>query len=132
MIEEILVKTKQRYELVDITDKIENIVEKSEIKEGIVLIFVPHSTAGVLITENEENLKKDFIELFEKLVEGLNFYHNRIDDNADSHLLSALIGQGRFLLIKDGKILKGIWQNIFLAEFDGPRERRVIVQVLSS
>lgn len=130
MIKEIFVNSQKRYELIDITEEVEKIIEKSGVNEGIVLIFAPHSTAGILLTENENNLKKDWIEFFEKLVGGLSFYHNRIDDNADSHLLSGIIGQGRMLPIKDGKILKGVWQNIFLAEFDGPRERRVIIKIL--
>lgn len=127
---EILVRTKERYDFVDITEKIEEIIQEDNINQGCVFIFAPHSTAAILLTENEDNLKKDFFDFFQKLVSGLNFYHNRIDDNADSHLLSALIGQGKILPIKDGKILRGTWQNIFLVEFDGPRERKIVVQTI--
>ena len=130
MLKEINISTTQRYELVDITEKVERIIKESGIKEGEVLIFVPHSTAGILLTENEEGLKKDWLKIFEKITSGIDFFHNRIDDNADSHILSGLVGQEKTLLIKEGEILRGTWQEIFLAEFDGPRNRRVIVKVI--
>jgi secondary thiamine-phosphate synthase enzyme len=62
-------------------------------------------------------------------VAGFDFQHNRIDDNADSHILSGLIGQGRILPVKDGQMVRGTWQNIFLIELDGPRSRRVVVEI---
>ncbi|MCD6085945.1 YjbQ family protein, partial [bacterium] len=102
----------------------------SKVEDGLVLVFVPHSTAGVVLTENEKGLKNDWIEIFKKLTSGIEFEHNKIDDNADSHLLSGLIGQGKVLPIKDGKIIRGTWQQIFLVEFDGPRERKVILEII--
>ncbi len=123
------IQSQKRYQLLDITEKIEKIARESEIKEGIILVFVPHSTAGVLLTENEEGLKRDWLKFLERLVSNFDFFHNRIDDNADSHLLSGLVGQGRILPIGNGKIIRGTWQQIFLAEFDGPRERKVIVKI---
>lgn len=126
--QEFTVQTSERYELVDITEEVEKIVSDSGVKEGICLVFVPHSTAGVLLSENERGLKRDFHNFFEKLVEGFDFEHNRIDDNADSHLLSAIVGQGKSIIVKDGKLVRGTWQQIFLAEFDGPRTRRVLVK----
>ncbi len=124
---EFQISTQKRYQLIDITSKVEKIVRESGVEEGLVLVFVPHSTAGVLLTENESGLKEDWLKLFEKIVTGIDFLHNRIDDNADSHLLSGLIGQGRVLPIQNGNILRGTWQEIFLAEFDGPRGGRVVV-----
>ena len=130
MFKELDISTENRYELVDITEEVEEIVKESKIEDGLVLVFVPHSTAGVVLTENEKGLKNDWLEIFKKLTSGIDFEHNKIDDNADSHLLSGLIGQGKVLPIKDGKIIRGTWQQIFLAEFDGPRERKVIVEII--
>jgi len=127
---EFQISTQKRYQLIDITSKVEKIVRESGVEEGLVLVFVPHSTAGVLLTENESGLKEDWLKLFEKIVTGIDFLHNRIDDNADSHLLSGLIGQGRVLPIQNGNILRGTWQEIFLAEFDGPRGRKVVVKII--
>ena len=126
---EIKVLSRERYQLIDITDKVEKIVKESDAKDGLVLVFVPHSTAAILLTENEEGLKEDWLNFLKKLVSGFDFQHNRIDDNADSHILSGLVGQGKTLLLKDGNLLRGTWQQIFLAEFDGPRERKIIIKI---
>ncbi len=126
---EIKVLSRERYQLIDITDKVEKIVKESDVKDGLVLVFVPHSTAAILLTENEEGLKEDWLNFLKKLVSGFDFQHNRIDDNADSHILSGLVGQGKTLLLKDGNLLRGTWQQIFLAEFDGPRERKIIIKI---
>ncbi len=127
----IIITTKERYELTDITSEVEEIVKNNNLENGIITVFVPHSTAAILLTENEEGLKKDWIDFFKNLVAGKNFLHDRIDNNADSHLLSGLLGQGKVLPVKNKKIVRGTWQNIFLAEFDGPRERSVEVVVIS-
>jgi len=126
------VSTQERYQLVDVTDRVEEIVQKAGIKDGQVLVFLPHSTAALLLTENEEGLKKDWLDVLKKLVSGFDFRHNRIDDNADSHILSGLVGQARILPVEDGRIVRGTWQQILLAEFDGPRTRRVIISVIGS
>jgi len=129
MFKEFNILTEKRYQLVDITTKVEEIVVNSSVKEGLALIFVPHSTAAIVLTENESGLKQDWVNLLRKMVSGFDFLHNRIDDNADSHILSGLVGQGKTLPIKDGKLVRGTWQQIFLLELDGPRNRRVIVSL---
>ena len=127
--EELIITTQERFQLVDITDGVEEAVEKTSIKDGLVLVFVPHSTAAVLLTENEEGLKQDWLDFFKKTVSGFNFQHDRVDNNADSHILSGLVGQGKTLPIKEGRLVRGTWQQIFLAEFDGPKTRKVVVKV---
>jgi secondary thiamine-phosphate synthase enzyme len=122
--------TQERYQFIDITDRVERVVEEARIKEGQVLIFVPHSTAAILLTENEEGLKEDWLDVLKKIVSESDFRHNRIDNNADSHILSGLVGQARTLPIERGRIIRGTWQQIFLAEFDGPRSRRVVISII--
>ena len=129
MFKEFNVSTENRYQLVDITERVEEMVKESGVEEGLILVSTPHSTAGILLTENEEGLKNDWLKIFKKLTSEIDFQHNRIDDNADSHILSGLMGQGRVLPIKDSKIVRGTWQQIFFAEFDGPRTRRIIVEI---
>jgi len=131
MFKNLNISTENKYQLVDITEEVEKIVEKSEIENGLVLVFAPHSTAGIVLTENERGLKNDWLEIFKKLTFGIDFEHNKIDNNADSHILSGLIGQGRVLPIRDNRIIRGTWQQIFLAEFDGPRERKIIIEIIS-
>ncbi len=127
---EFSILTQERFQLIDITEKVEKVVKESGIKDGLVLVFVPHSTAGILLTENEENLKQDWIDVLKKLVSGFDFRHNKIDDNADSHILSGLAGQEKNFPINDGRIVRGIWQQIFLVEFDGPKSRIVTVKII--
>jgi len=130
MISEINISTKEKYQLIDITDEVEKIVKQSEVKDGLVLVFVPHSTPGIILTENEPCLKEDWLKFLKKLVSGFNFQHDRIDNNADSHILSGFVGQERILPVKGGQIIRGTWQQIFLLELDGPRNRKIIVKII--
>ena len=132
MIKEFNVLTKDRYQLVDITEKVEEIISDSQVENGLILVFVPHSTAGVLLTENESGLKEDWLKVLKKVVSGFDFLHNKIDNNADSHILSGLTGQGKTLAIENSKLIRGTWQQIFLAEFDGPRTRKVLIKIIES
>jgi secondary thiamine-phosphate synthase enzyme len=130
MLKEFNISTKERYQLIDITEKVEEIAQRSGVKDGLVLVFVPHSTAGIILTEDESGLKEDWLKFLKKIVSGFDFLHNRIDNNADSHILSGLVGQGKTLAVEDGKLVRGTWQQIFLAEFDGPRTRKVIIRII--
>lgn len=132
MIKEISISTSKRYELIDITREVGEIVKQSKTKEGLCLIFVPHSTAAIILTENESGLKNDWLKILKKLVERETFEHDRIDNNADSHLLSGLLGQGKTLPVKNGSLVRGTWQNIFLVELDGPRSRKVVIKTSKS
>ena len=130
--EEFVVSTSRRKELVDITYKIEDIVEKSKIKEGICQVFVPHATAAIIANEHEGGLMRDIVRALTELVPpDKGWEHNRIDDNADAHILASIIGPSRSFPVKGGRLVRGTWQNIFLVELDGPRSaRRVIVTVM--
>jgi len=110
--------------LVDITHEVEKFVSDAR----LVHIFVPHTTAALLLNENEPGLLEDIGELFERLVpqEGT-YLHNKIDNNAHAHLRSILLTPSLLIPAENGRLLLGTWQRIFLAEWDGPRERRVII-----
>lgn len=131
MIKEFYVSSQKRYELVDITNKVEQVIKESKIENGLVLIFAPHSTAAIVLTENESGLKKDWLAVLKKLVSGIDFLHNQIDNNADSHILSGLLGQGKILAVENGELILGTWQQILLVELDGPKKRRIIVKIIS-
>jgi len=132
VIKEISVSTQNRYQLIDITDEVEKVVTESKIKDGLCLVFVAHSTAAIILTENESGLKNDWLKILKKIVEGEKFEHDRIDDNADSHILSGVLGQGKTLPVENGRIIRGTWQQIFLVELDGPRTRRVVIKAIKS
>lgn len=127
---EFIIKTVERYELANITANVEEQIKEKGVQDGLIFVFIPHSTAAILLTEDEPNLKKDWMEFMRKITSGFNFLHNQIDDNADAHLLSGIIGQGKTLTFAGGKLERGAWQDIFLAEFDGPKNRKVIVKII--
>jgi len=129
--DEFEVTTTKRREVIDITDRVEEIVSKSKVENGICLIFLLHATAAVILEEDEPRLMKDIEDSIEKLFPaGAGYEHDEIDDNADAHLASGFIGQSRVYPIKDGKVVRGTWQHSLLVELDGPRRREVFVTVI--
>jgi secondary thiamine-phosphate synthase enzyme len=124
--------TKERQEFVRITDKIAEIVAKSRVKEGTVLVSAMHITAGVYVNDWEDGLIHDFQEWLEKLApSGLNYQHHQTgEDNADAHLKRTIMGHQVTLPITDGKLDLGPWEQVFYAEFDGRRKKRVVVKVM--
>ena len=132
MIKEFTVKTSRRNEFIDITDRVANIVRESGIEEGICTVFIPHTTAGVTINEKADpNVVRDIISALEKLVpEGAGYRH--LEGNSDSHIKSTLVGASEKLVVSSNRLLLGTWQAIFFCEFDGPRTRKCIVQVIKA
>jgi len=130
--DEFEISTSRRVQVIDITDKVEKVVKKSGLKNGIVQILVPHATAGIILEENESGLIRDIENKIESMFpKGEGYEHDRIDDNANSHLASGFIGQSRILPIKDGRIVRGTWQRPLLLELDGPRSsRRVFITII--
>ncbi|MEM0016830.1 MAG: secondary thiamine-phosphate synthase enzyme YjbQ [Saccharolobus sp.] len=130
--EDIYISTSKQFELIDITEKVEEAVKKSSIKDGICVIFVAHSTAAIIANEHERGLMEDILTKIKEIVEpSRSWKHNLIDDNAHAHLGSALIGADRVFPVRNGRLVRGTWQNIFLVELDGPRnERHVTIEVL--
>ncbi len=127
------IETSKRIELVDITSQVQEEVMKCEIIEGICLISTRHTTAGIIINENESGLKEDILDLLNKLVpSGAGYRHDRIDNNADSHLKAVLLGASEALPVSAGKLELGTWQRIFFAEMDGPRSRIINVTLLKA
>lgn len=131
-LKEINLKTSKERDLINITSEVLNVITESKIKNGTCVIWTPHATGAILINEDEEGLKKDMILGMEKLFPAqADYYHNQIDNNAAAHLLSSFVGQGQTLIIENGKLLRGTWQEIFFAELDGPRNfRKVLVKVV--
>ncbi|MGB9199957.1 secondary thiamine-phosphate synthase enzyme YjbQ [Methanobacterium sp.] len=125
------IKTDKRIEIKDITQEIQLIVKQSHCKNGIVNIYSKHSTSGIVINENETGLIKDFKSALEDLVpvEG-NYNHNCIDNNADSHIRSFIIGSSETVPLYNGKLDLGTWQSIFFVELDGPRNRKITVTIM--
>ncbi|WP_456421868.1 secondary thiamine-phosphate synthase enzyme YjbQ [Thermococcus sp.] len=130
--EELRFSTKGEIDLVDITAEVERVVEDSEIKNGIALVFVPGATGAIVTIEHESGLLEDFKRALKELIpKGKGYLHDRIDDNAHSHLRATLLGSSECFPVVNGRLVRGTWQQIFFVELDvRPRHRRVIVQVV--
>ncbi|MBM3286957.1 MAG: YjbQ family protein [Candidatus Eisenbacteria bacterium] len=125
--ETLSVRSARRRELLDMTEQVRAIVRKSGIRTGWCHVFVTGSTAAILINENDDpQLLDDFIDCMDRLVPEGRWRHDRIDDNGAAHIKSAVVGPGEIVPVRDGDLLLGRWQNIFLCEFDGPRPSRQI------
>ena len=127
---EIQVSSKERAEFVDITSEVESCVQKSGVQDGICVLSVPHTTAGLVVNENwDPSVRVDILAVLDRLVPWqANYRHT--EGNAAAHIKSCLVGISEMLLVEAGKLKLGTWQGIFLAEFDGPRRRRVFVRVI--
>ncbi len=130
MFEEISVKTSQKVEFIDMTSELSKLVKDSGIKNGQLQIHIPHTTAGVTINENADpNVKKDIIKEINKIVP-FNDNYSHMEGNSPAHIKSSLFGVDQILIIKDGKIDLGTWQSIYFCEFDGPRTRKMHIQLI--
>jgi secondary thiamine-phosphate synthase enzyme len=124
-------KTRQRKELVNITEEIGDFVEKSKIREGFVLVSAMHITAGVFVNDEESGLKRDIMALLERLAPVGDYEHHKTgEDNGDAHLKRMLVNHQVILPVTKGKLDLGPWEQVFYAEFDGQREKRIILKIL--
>ena len=124
--------TKKRQEFVRITDEVAGIVQKSALREGMALVSAMHITAGVFVNDWESGLIHDFQAWLEKLAPaGLPYKHHETGEaNADAHLKRTIMGHQVMVPITDGKLDLGPWEQIFYAEFDGQRKKRVVIKVM--
>ena len=126
----ITVSSSRRIEILDITSEVKEMVK--DFKEGLCNIYTPHATASIIINENyDPNCCVDLNNLLSQLIPAGKWLHDRVDGNADSHIKASILGPQETVPIKDGKLQLGTWQSIMLADFDGPRERKIIITVIS-
>lgn len=127
----ITVKTTQNKQMINITDTIHNLITENKLKEGEVIIFIPHTTAAVTINENADpDVKSDMIHGLNTIVQDLPAFKH-FEGNSDAHIKSSLIGNTQTVFIKDGQLMLGTWQGIYFMEFDGPRQRDVYIRIIS-
>lgn len=128
MQQSIHISTHAREGLYDITREIEEVVTSSNIHEGLVNVYVRGATAGIMIQENwDESVQTDVVDLLRKLIPQGVWLHDAQDGNGDSHLKAGIVGPQETIPVMNGKMALSTWQNIFLCEFDGPRDKREIV-----
>jgi secondary thiamine-phosphate synthase enzyme len=123
------ISTDRRIEMKDITSLVSREVEGSGLKEGICLVYVPHTTAAVTINEGADpSVRNDILDFLARLVPASGNYRHS-EGNSDSHIKATLVGSSVSIPIEKGRLALGTWQSIFFCEFDGPRSRRVIVSI---
>ena len=128
----ISVNTTKREQFVDITAKVQEAVSKSGAKDGIVCVFVPHTTAGVTINENADpDVVHDILLTLGDLVPNRPDYRH-MEGNSDAHVKSSMMGCSLNTIVEDSRLQLGTWQSIYFTEFDGPRNRQVWISVISS
>lgn len=128
--QKINLKTNSRIELIDITGKVQEVLAKAGIKDGICVVFCPHTTAGLTINENADpSVQRDIISALNKLVP-LNAGYTHNEGNSDAHIKSSLFGASLCVIVKAGKLCLGTWQGIYFCESDGARAREVWVKTI--
>lgn len=124
----ISINTRARSEMIDITPKVEEELNRSGLKDGVCFLFVPHTTAGITINENADaSVVADIQAMFDKLVPWEGPY-GHLEGNSAAHIKSSLIGNSLIVLVESGHLKLGTWQGIFFCEFDGPRSRKVHIK----
>lgn len=129
MITEIEVRTRAVNEFQDITSQVQQAVARSGVQEGVCHLFVPHTTAAVTLNENwDPDVRGDLVRAVTALIPDVPYRHS--EGNSPAHLMSTLVGASETLLVRGGRPVLGSWQGVYLAEFDGPRSRRVWVTIV--
>ena len=127
---DISVRTGERYEFVSITDEVRRAVREAGVEEGVCVVSSTHTTAAVTVNEDyDRDVPRDLAAACKALMDSLEVRFEHAEGNSDSHFLTSLFGQSHHLLVRGGELDLGRWQGVFLAEFDGPRERTVRVAV---
>ncbi|HEY6129555.1 MAG TPA: secondary thiamine-phosphate synthase enzyme YjbQ [Candidatus Acidoferrum sp.] len=128
--ETLRIRTARRTQFIDITDEVQQAVRDSTVTSGLCYVYVPHTTAGVAINEHADpDVASDVEGILDRLIPQKGAYQHA-EGNTDSHMKAILAGPSQTIFIEDGKLALGTWQGIFLCEFDGPRQRTVLVKVV--
>lgn len=129
MIKKFSLSTHSRSELIDISSQVEDIVKETQVEEGTCRVFVPHTTAGILINEGADpSVRRDILNQLDKIIPWSGDYQHR-EGNSPAHIKASLVGSSETIFVEKGQLVLGTWQSIYFCEFDGPRHRQVIVKI---
>jgi secondary thiamine-phosphate synthase enzyme len=127
---DIKIHTQRTQEMVDITAQVTEVVRQAGVRSGLCMVYVPHATAAVVINENADpNVCQDILDALGRMVPEGAWRHDRVDNNAAAHIKATILGPSETVPVRDGSLQLGTWQSLMLVEFDGPRERTLIVEV---
>jgi secondary thiamine-phosphate synthase enzyme len=131
MVHTLSVRSTNRIEMVDITDEVKELVLASDIEEGVVHLFVAHTTAGLTINENADpSVQADILMVLNRIISDKEAYRH-LEGNSPAHIKASLMGAQLSVLVSNGRLLLGTWQGVFLCEFDGPRTRKVHIKIMA-
>ena len=127
---ELKVKSTKKNEMIDITSDIQEMINRENLKEGHIIVYVPHTTAGITINEGADpSVQHDIIETLKKIIPEDGDYHH-MEGNSDAHIKASLLGSSITVLVENKRLVLGTWQHIFFYEGDGPRNRRVYIDTI--
>lgn len=130
MVKTLSIRTSGRTQLVDITSQVQRVVDESGVKDGLCVVFVPHTTAGVTINENADpDVVSDILKEINKVIPFSDGYAH-MEGNSAAHIKASLFGFSEHIIIESGRLLLGTWQGIYFCEFDGPRSRQVKIKII--
>jgi secondary thiamine-phosphate synthase enzyme len=130
MIRQLRVKTNARTELVDITQGVQRLVAESGVRSGVCWIYVPHTTSAVTINENSDpDVARDILKELNKVIP-FDDHYGHGEGNSAAHIKSSIVGVSETVMVEEGRLALGTWQAVFFCEFDGPRDRRVLIKVM--
>jgi secondary thiamine-phosphate synthase enzyme len=128
---EIRIRSGARNQMIPITDRLQEEVERSGVREGILVAQSLHTTAGLTINENADpDVARDMVAKLDRLAPQQEGFYRHAEGNSDSHVKTSLVGPSLTVLVSEGRLVLGTWQGVFVCEFDGPRERRIAVRIL--
>ena len=131
MITRLHIETRRRCELIEITGEVERVVREDGLTDGLVVVYSPHTTAGITINENADpSVVDDMVMKLTKVIEHRDPDYRHGEGNSDSHIKTSLIGPSQTVIVEGGRLLLGTWQGIFFVECDGPRSRKLFVKTL--
>jgi len=129
LMKELHVSSSQRNQMIDITTDVQHLIKEEKINDGVVIVYVPHTTAGITINEGADpNVQQDLNETLQKMIPARGNYKH-IEGNSDAHIKASLLGSSVTVLVNKGKLVLGTWQHIFFYEGDGPRNRMVYIHI---
>ena len=125
------IRTSNRSEMIDVTDRVRRVAGAAQVTDGYAIVYVPHTTAAVTINENADpDVRHDVLRKLDELIPKAERYYRHGEGNSDSHVKTSLVGNSATVLIESGRLVLGRWQGVYFCEFDGPREREMLVKLV--
>lgn len=125
------IQTSQRSEMIDVTDRVRQIVRAQNVLDGMAMVYIPHTTAACTINENADpDVRHDMLQKLDTLIPKKESFYKHAEGNSDSHVKTSLVGNSVTVLIENGQLVLGRWQGIYFCEFDGPRQRQMLVKLV--